>query len=205
MRALNEHKHINIHTYTRTRMHTGGPCEAVPPHSTCRSIDDLHIHSWLWDKKPATLAAAAELQQLQRFDPEKGLNCIQYCHLELKCPDKAESINAANEIIYQGTIDGKKALRMRPESGADRSIVHHRMIPTSALSGKKGFFKSFNVQLDLAKVTIENAGEQCTVEVAVPDNLQYDALLGMWTSLTCSNHFNKKPQRASWLSVLVPS
>ena len=28
---LNEHKHINLHTYTCTRMHTGGPREAVPP------------------------------------------------------------------------------------------------------------------------------------------------------------------------------
>ena len=87
-----------------------------------------------------------------------------------------------NEIIYHGTIDGKKALRMRPDSGADRSIVHRRMVPTSALSGKKGFFKSFsghNSQLDLAEVTIAIAGEQYTVEVAVSDTLQYDALLGM--------------------------
>lgn len=132
------------------------------------------------DKRPSN-----NPKQLPKFDPEKGprcFNCNQYGHLASKCPDKAESVNAVNEIIYNGTIDGKKALRMRPDSGADRSIVHRRMVPTSALSGKKGFFKSFsghNSQLDLAEVTIAIAGEQYIVEVAVSDTLQYDALLGM--------------------------
>ena len=237
--------------------------------STCHSMDDIrqlilvdkfvsdlppHIRSWLWDKKPATLAAAAEVyddyvasrreeapfnksfsrhgnrrshdspssddrgkknredrrdsgneksdksdpdktasdkrssnnpRQLPKFDPDKGprcFNCNQYGHLASKCPNKSDNMNAVHEIIYQGTIEGKKALRMRPDSGADRTIVHRRMIPTSALSGKKGFFKSFSghhSELDLADVTIEVAGEQYAVEVAVTDNLQYDALLGM--------------------------
>ena len=218
-------------------------------------VSDLppHIRSWVWDKKPATLAAAAELYDdyvasrreeapfnkslnrhgnrrghdsypsddrakntpksredrrdntqeksdrgkaeqdkrppnpklLPKFDPEKGprcFNCNKYGHMAPRCPSKTEVIGAVKEIIYQGMIQGKKALRMRPDSGADRTIVHRRMVPTSALKGKSGFFKSFsgqNSQLDLAEVTIAVAGKQYTVEVAVVDNLQYDALLGM--------------------------
>lgn len=71
---------------------------------------------------------------------------------------------------------------MRPESGADRTIVHRRLVPRSAQTGKKGLFKSFTGQdswLDLADVTIEVAGQQYLLEVAVMDNLRYDALLGM--------------------------
>ena len=233
--------------------------------SSCANIDELrqlilvdkfvsdlpsHIRSWLWDKKPETLAAAAELHddyvasrreeapfnksshrygsrrshdsysddrgktdrrdntheksateksdrvktdadkqpnpRLQpKFDPEKGprcFNCNQYGHMASRCPGKASVIGAVQEIIYQGTIQGKQALRMRPDSGADRTIVHRRMVPTATLKGRKGFFKSFSGQdshLDLADVVIEIARRQYTLEVAVMDNLQYDALLGM--------------------------
>lgn len=83
----------------------------------------------------------------------------------------SEHLHAA---LYTGKIAGKPVKRMLVDTGASRTIVNSQWIPTAAISDTTLTFSPFN-----AWRTISVNGEDVTLELAVQNDLKYDALLGL--------------------------
>lgn len=72
--------------------------------------------------------------------------------------------------------------RLRVDSGADRTVVHSKWVPEGARTGKTQKFLSAGKQtmvMPLANVELKLGQDVYRREVAVSDNIDYDALLGM--------------------------
>ena len=112
-------------------------------------------------------------------------NCNNYGHLARDCASK-QRVNLVvsqdqTPRIWQGELEGLDASNIRADTGADKTVVHSKYIPRDAYLGSKQLFQAFsgeNHLLPLATVNIKLGDDYYFREVAVHDDLKYDALLG---------------------------
>lgn len=127
--------------------------------------------------------------RLPKFDPVQGPRCFacnEYGHIADACPTRTQSINLVSEhpraALYAGRIAGRQVERMLVDTGASRTIVNSRWVPKSSMKDTKCTFSAFcgaPRELYLANITISVNGDEVDLEVAVQDDLRYDALSGL--------------------------
>ena len=124
-----------------------------------------------------------------KFDPVKGLRCFhcnEFGHMAAACPKKMQQVNLVEAggipaEVLSGRVEEETVTRMLVDTGASRTIVHSKWVPAAALTKMNVEFQPFHgppCTLPLAGVTIEVAGHNLDLDIAVQDDLLYDAILG---------------------------
>ena len=83
--------------------------------------------------------------------------------------------------VIRGKIAGNNLHHILVNTGASKTVIRKQWVPNAAMTGKCLRFAAFSEPLQvlpLAVVTLEIDGQKLELEVAVSDNLRYDALLG---------------------------
>ena len=123
-----------------------------------------------------------------KFDPNLGprcFSCNEYGHFANACPEKVQQINFIEEeplaAVIRGKIAGNDVHHILVDTGASKTVIRKQWVPNAAMTGKRLRFAALSGPLQvlpLAVVTLEIDGQKLELEVAVSDNLRYDALLG---------------------------
>ena len=124
-----------------------------------------------------------------KFDLILGPRCFQcngYGHIASACPQKPEPVGLVLEhpraAAYGGKIAGNPVKKMLVDTGASRTIVNSQWVLPAARTGVTlpfSLFSSEPCDLHLARVPIAVTDKEVDLEVAVQDDLKYDALLGL--------------------------
>ena len=84
-------------------------------------------------------------------------------------------------VVIRDKIAGNDVHRILVNTGASKTVIRKQWVPDAAMTGKRLRFAALSEPLQvlpLAVVTLEIDGRKLELEVAVSDNLRYDALLG---------------------------
>ena len=102
------------------------------------------------------------------------------------CPQKPEPVGLVLEhpraAVYGGKIADNPVKKMLVDTGASRTIVNSQWVLPAARTGVTLPFSPFSGEpcdLHLARVPIAVTDKEIDLEVAVQDDLKYDALLGL--------------------------
>ena len=118
--------------------------------------------------------------------PDVCYGCGEIRHIRPKCPNKVRRVNPREEVeemLVDGSLAGLVANGLRIDTGAERTVVRQDYVPESAYTGK-------HIQLDswrggqtsrhkLAKITVKVGSAEVARDVAVVDQLDCPALLGI--------------------------
>ena len=161
--------------------------------SSSRSWSNSQVSSNVNSSSPASSGSSNSVQNVQiekgEMKERKPIichGCKEPGHIRPNCPHRIRRVRSPEcsaKMSVDGKIDGVNVIGMRVDTGADRTLVRKEFIPDSAYTGQSVLLDTWHgSQLSehkLARISIQVGAVTVVKEVAVAEELEYPALLGL--------------------------